>query len=86
MASAPDPNRDLRQHITDLIAVERDLRDRLSRGEISRDEEHEQLRRTEVELDQYWDLLRQRDALREFGGNPANADVRPEGTVENYRG
>jgi hypothetical protein len=86
MASAPDPNRDLRQHITDLIAVERDLRDRLSRGEISRDEEHEQLRQAEVELDQYWDLLRQRDALREFGGNPANADVRPEGTVENYRG
>jgi hypothetical protein len=86
MASAPDPNLDLRQHITDLIAVERDLRDRLARGEISKDDEHQQLRRAEVELDQCWDLLRQRDALREFGGNPGEAAVRSESTVENYRG
>jgi hypothetical protein len=86
MASAPNPDVDLRQHISDLIAVERDLRERLARGEISVDDEHEQLRRAEVELDQCWDLLRQRDALREFGGNPAEAAVRSEGTVENYRG
>jgi hypothetical protein len=86
MASAPDPNLDLRQHISDLIGVERDLRDRLSRGEISKDDEHEQLRQAAVELDQCWDLLRQRDALREFGGDPDQASVRSEGTVENYRG
>ena len=86
MATAPDPNLDLRQHISDLIGVERDLRDRLSRGEISKDEEHEQMRLAAVELDQCWDLLRQRDALREFGGDPSEASVRSEGTVENYRG
>jgi predicted nuclease with TOPRIM domain len=77
---------DIRQHITDLIAEERDLRDRLAKGEISKDEEHEQLRRAEVELDQCWDLLRQRDARREFGENPDEAAVRDAGTVENYRG
>jgi hypothetical protein len=39
-----------------------------------------------VELDQYWDLLRQRRARREFGENPGEAHVRPAKTVENYEG
>src|SRR5215469_15613347 len=30
-----------------------------------------------VELDQCWDLLRQRRALREFGNDPDKAKVRP---------
>ncbi|MEP6814640.1 MAG: DUF2630 family protein [Marmoricola sp.] len=67
---------DIRQHINDLIATERDLRDRLTSGEISREEEHERLRKAEVELDQCWDLLRQRDALREYGEDPDRAAVR----------
>ena len=37
-----------------------------------------------VELDQCWDLLRQRRALREFGADPDSAKVRPPGIVENY--
>jgi hypothetical protein len=37
-----------------------------------------------VQLDQYWDLLRQRRALREFGRNPDDAKVRPAKIVENY--
>ena len=37
-----------------------------------------------VELDQCWDLLRQRRALREFGEDPDQAKVRPASTVENY--
>jgi hypothetical protein len=37
-----------------------------------------------VELDQCWDLLRQRRALREFGGDPDQARVRPPDIVENY--
>lgn len=37
-----------------------------------------------VQLDQYWDLLRQRRALREFGENPDNAKKRPAKIVENY--
>jgi hypothetical protein len=42
------------------------------------------LRRVEVELDQCWDLLRQRRALREFDKDPAQAAVRPASVVENY--
>ena len=38
-----------------------------------------------IELDQCWDLLRQRRALREFGGDPDQAQVRPPGIVENYK-
>ncbi|MGI9156308.1 MAG: DUF2630 family protein [Marmoricola sp.] len=76
---------DIQQHITELIASERELRDRFARGEVGRDEEHQQLRRTEVELDRCWDLLRQRRALREYGEDAGQAAVRDEGTVENYR-
>ena len=37
-----------------------------------------------VELDQCWDLLRQRRALREYGEDPNRAKVRPPNIVENY--
>jgi len=37
-----------------------------------------------VSLDQCWDLLRQRRALREFDRDPADANVRSEETVERY--
>ena len=43
------------------------------------------LRSIEVTLDQMWDLLRQRRALRSAGRSPDGAAVRPEGTVEGYR-
>ena len=49
-------------------------------------EEHQRLRALEVELDQCWDLLRQRRALRETGGDPREARVRPAGEVEGYLG
>jgi len=42
------------------------------------------LRSVRVELDQCWDLLRQRRALREFGDDPGKAQVRPPQIVENY--
>ena len=42
------------------------------------------LRSVRVELDQCWDLLRQRRALREFGDDPDKAKVRPPQIVENY--
>ena len=42
----------------------------------------EQLQRT---LDQLWDLLRQRRALRRAGRDPDEATARPEETVERYQ-
>jgi hypothetical protein len=48
---------------------------------------HDQVRLDEirVELDQCWDLLRQRDARREFGQDPNEAKVRPASVVERYQ-
>ncbi|WP_099022179.1 DUF2630 family protein [Mycolicibacterium palauense] len=72
--------------IHDLVAEEHELRSRLQRHEISESVEHDRLRAVEVELDQCWDLLRQRRALRETGGDPRQAEVRPAGEVEGYLG
>jgi Protein of unknown function (DUF2630) len=55
------------------------------KGELS-EAESERLKKLNVELDQAWDLLRQRRAKREFGQDPDNADVRPSRIVENYEG
>ena len=38
-----------------------------------------------IELDRYWDLLRQRRALREFGEDPNRAQIRPASVVEKYK-
>ncbi|KHL10577.1 uncharacterized protein DUF2630 [Mumia flava] len=74
----------IRQTISDLIARERELRARLAAGEIDASTEHAELAAAETQLDQCWDLLRQRDAAREFGEDPDQAQVRPPGVVENY--
>ena len=46
--------------------------------------EKERLDAIGVELDQCYDLLRQRQARREFGQNPDDAQVRPANIVEGY--
>jgi hypothetical protein len=38
----------------------------------------------EIELDQCWDLLRQRRAARDAGGDPDSVRVRDPNTVERY--
>jgi hypothetical protein len=70
-----------------LVAEEHELRareesdsDRAERLE----EDQRRLEAVEVELDRCWDLLRQRRALREAGGNPDDAQVRGADTVERY--
>lgn len=77
---------DIQNRIKGLIDEEHGLRTRLSKGEITVDEENRRLGRIEVELDQCWDLLRQRRAKRQYGENPEEAQVRDAGTVENYSG
>ena len=46
--------------------------------------DRERHRALQVELDQCWDLLRQRRARREFGDDPDQAKVRDAKTVESY--
>jgi alkylation response protein AidB-like acyl-CoA dehydrogenase len=53
-------------------------------GEGLDQDQQDRLRDLEVQLDQCWDLLRQRRARRDAGQDPDAASVRPEGTVEGY--
>ena len=77
---------DIQQHIKGLIDEEHGLRTQLGAGEITVEEENQRLRTIEVELDQCWDLLRQRRARREFGEDPTGAQVRDAKVVESYQG
>ncbi|HVW80601.1 MAG TPA: DUF2630 family protein [Mycobacteriales bacterium] len=47
-------------------------------------ENHERRQHLEEQLDQCWDLLRQRQARREAGQDPEEARARPIGEVEGY--
>jgi ABC-type hemin transport system ATPase subunit len=70
------------EHIQALVAEEQQLRE--SPTLLSGD--RQRLQQVRVELDQCWDLLRQRRAKREFGDDPDSASVRPAETVERYVG
>ena len=48
------------------------------------EDRHERLREVKVQLDQCWDLLRQRRAREEFGEDPDEAQARDVRTVEDY--
>jgi hypothetical protein len=79
---ASDPG--IHEQISALVHEEKRLRDMLQSHEIEPDEEQARLRDIAIQLDQCWDLLRQRDALRDSGGNPDSAAVRPPSEVEGY--
>jgi Protein of unknown function (DUF2630) len=77
----PDADRSVLKHIERLVKQEHQLYEQEQRSDADR----ERLQRLEVELDQCWDLLRQRRALREFGRDPNQARVRPPEVVEHYQ-
>jgi hypothetical protein len=71
------------QRIKSLVQEEHDLRsigDDSARG----GQNASRLQRLEEDLDQCWDLLRQRRAKSEFGEDPDKAVARPIKQVENY--
>lgn len=68
------------KHIQGLMAEEQQLHEQ---GGLAA-ADHERLAKINVELDQCWDLLRQRRALRDAGRNPDQAEVRPADVVERY--
>jgi Protein of unknown function (DUF2630) len=70
--------------IEQLVAEEHDLWQREASGNASESDQR-RLQELKVSLDQCWDLLRQRRALREAGRDPDDAEARPEDVVENYR-
>ena len=69
--------------IEQLVEEERELWERESAGNAS-DGDRQRLGELKVTLDQYWDLLRQRRALREAGQDPDAAEMRRRQVVEGY--
>ena len=69
-------------HIQRLVAEEHQLRERPDASQ----DDGKRLAQLQIELDQCWDLLRQRRALRETGGDPSQAHARPPDVVERYVG
>ena len=69
--------------IEELVAEEHELYERAAEGGLS-ESEHRRLYAIKVGLDQCWDLLRQRRALREAGRYPDAARARDPDVVERY--
>jgi hypothetical protein len=69
--------------IEQLVAEEHKLWEREAAGQAS-EGDRQRLGELKVSLDQCWDLLRQRRALREAGRDPDAADVRRPEVVEHY--
>jgi hypothetical protein len=76
------PDKHALSHIERLVAEEHVLFENDNRT----DADASRLKQIGVELDQCWDLLRQRRAARETGGDPSKAEVRPADVVERYIG
>jgi len=69
-------------HIQKLVAEEHHLFE----GKGLTSEQDKRLAQIQTELDQCWDLLRQRRALRETGGDPSQAHSRSADVVKKYLG
>lgn len=71
--------------INQLAHEEEQLWQRASDGGGLTTDDQQRLKVLGVELDQCYDLLRQRQARREYGQDPDQAEPRPAEVVENYR-
>ncbi len=69
--------------IHELVDEEKNLR-ATHRGKGLVGDDRRRLETIERQLDQCWDLLRQRRAREEFGEDPNAAQERPTGEVEGY--
>jgi hypothetical protein len=78
-------DQDVLDRIHELVEEEHRLYEHSVAGRGLSDDDHERLRAVEAALDQCWDLLRQRRARREFGGDPSEAAARDPSVVEGYR-
>jgi hypothetical protein len=69
--------------IEQLVAEEHELWEREGAGNAT-DDDRRRMQQLKVSLDQCWDLLRQRRALREAGLEADTAEVRRPEVVERY--
>jgi Protein of unknown function (DUF2630) len=75
---------ELHRRIDELVAEEHRL-ERAHVGKALSEAELQRLNELSVQLDRYWDLLRQRDARRRAGLDPDAAEERSADVVEGYR-
>ena len=75
----------VQNHIEELVAEEHRLLGRSSEQGLN-PADHDRLAKVRVELDRYWDLLRQRRAREEFGDDPDFASLRDERHRRGLRG
>ncbi|HTJ67540.1 MAG TPA: DUF2630 family protein [Actinospica sp.] len=78
-----DANASIHRRINELIDEEHRLRGG-EQSELDDAERRRRLAELEMQLDQAWDLLRQRQARREWDQDPNRARERPARVVENY--
>ncbi len=74
----------IHEQIEQLVDEEHKLWHRETEGDMN-EETRQRLRELQIALDQMWDLLRQRKALRRAQLDPDAAQVRDPDIVENYR-
>jgi hypothetical protein len=72
--------KDILARIHSLVDEEHGLRE----GTEHTDDQRARMQELEVQLDQCWDLLRQRRAKRQYGEDPEEAEARPPSEVESY--
>jgi hypothetical protein len=77
-------DQEILKHIGGLVDEEHALYRRSEEHTGLQAAEQERLQGLEVALDQLWDLLDRRRALRSAGRNPDEARLRAPATVENY--
>ena len=77
------PDHPVLNHIQELVEEEHRLYERGEKTTLV-DADRQRLAKVQVDLDQCWDLLRRRRALRGAGLNPDMAEVRPAEMVEKY--
>ena len=73
----------IRKSIERLVDEEHDLWEKEAAG-LGSEQDRRRLEELEVQLDQLWDLLRQRRALTQAGRDPDGARLRDPVTVERY--
>lgn len=80
-------NQDILERIKALVEEEHGLREGSQAAQAGGTGAPDILRLQQVEeqLDQCWDLLRQRRAKKDYGENPDEAEVRPVSEVEGYQ-
>jgi uncharacterized protein DUF2630 len=78
-------DRSILDHINELSHEEEELWRRAAEGGGLDVGDKERLDLIGVELDQCYDLLHQRQAKREFGQDPDEAEIRPPDVVERYQ-